>query len=168
MHAHIAYRPPPTTRSRWCTRFSSRDARGANLMEPFERIMVAFQPADAFLDGQAGLHRLRQRTDAGQRRQVAVGFVNAHKLCVCGFNLTSDPQNSTAISRMRRELLPHSSFVSLGVHGWLKKTKRREQKFAPLDSSLGLLWLRPTHRNRGRTRRGEDATGSRRLPCAWH
>src|SRR3989442_13528641 len=24
-----------------------------------------------------------------------------------------------------------------------------------------------THRNRGRTRRGEDANGSRRLPCAW-
>ena len=58
-------------------RFRSQ-AREQDLMQTLEGVMVALEPAHAFLDGEAGFHRVLHRANACQRGQILVGFVNAH------------------------------------------------------------------------------------------
>ena len=55
-----------------------RDAGGKDLEQPFEGIMIALQPADAFFDRQAGLHGVLYRANAGQCGQIAVRLVSLH------------------------------------------------------------------------------------------
>ena len=48
------------------------DARGEDLVQALERVMVTLEPADAFLDGEAGLRGLGHRANSGQGGQVAI------------------------------------------------------------------------------------------------
>ena len=52
---------------------------GENLVQPLESVTVALEPADTFLDGQAGFYRVGQWGQAGQGRQIAAGFGCVHK-----------------------------------------------------------------------------------------
>ena len=55
------------------------DARGKDLVQPLAGVVVTLEPADAFLDGEAGLRGLVHGTDPGQRRQMAIRLISAHK-----------------------------------------------------------------------------------------
>ena len=44
------------------------DARGENLVESLERVMVTLEPADTFFDRETGLRGLVHRANPGQRR----------------------------------------------------------------------------------------------------
>ena len=48
------------------------DARGEDLVQALEGVMVTLEPADAFFDGEAGLRGLVHRANPGQRRQMAI------------------------------------------------------------------------------------------------
>jgi hypothetical protein len=48
------------------------DARGEDLVQAFERVMVTLEPADAFFNRETGLRGLVQRTNPGQGGQMAV------------------------------------------------------------------------------------------------
>jgi hypothetical protein len=45
----------------------ARDARGENLVQTFESVMVALVPADTFFDGEARFHGVLQGANAGKR-----------------------------------------------------------------------------------------------------
>ena len=49
------------------------DARGEDLVQPFEGIVVALEAAHTFFNGQAGVHRLGHEAKSGELRQVSVG-----------------------------------------------------------------------------------------------
>ena len=52
-----------------------REAFDEDLVEAAERPVVALQAGDAFVDGEAGLHGVGKRADAGERGKIAVGAV---------------------------------------------------------------------------------------------
>ena len=52
-----------------------RDARCQDAMQPAQRIMKQLQPRGALFDAQADLLGFGHRTQAGQRRQIAIGWV---------------------------------------------------------------------------------------------
>ena len=54
------------------------DARGEDLVQAFEGVMVTLEPADAFFDREAGLRGLVHRANPGQSRQMAIRLVSAH------------------------------------------------------------------------------------------
>ena len=54
------------------------DARGEDLVQAFEGVVVTLEPADTFLDREAGLHGLVHRADPGQAGQAAIRLVSAH------------------------------------------------------------------------------------------
>src|SRR5438477_12704189 len=55
-----------------------RDPGGEDLVQTFERVMIALEAPNTFLDGEAGFHRVLHRANACQQGQILVGFVNAH------------------------------------------------------------------------------------------
>src|SRR5207244_2560379 len=78
-----------------------RDARDEDLVEPFEGIVITLQPANTFLDGQTGRHRLIHGANSGESRQISIGLVGVH-INNPG-QLASDCRNSTPISLWRRK-----------------------------------------------------------------
>src|SRR5437879_1836296 len=45
-----------------------RNSGGEDVMQPFERVVIAFEPANTFFHGEAGLHRFIHRTNSSQWR----------------------------------------------------------------------------------------------------
>ena len=84
------------------------EARGENLMQALEGVMIALEPVDTFLDGQAGLHRLVQRAKSGERRQAAVRLGGVHIEFKCA------AIHSTAQNRGRQDYFGNQSGVEKG------------------------------------------------------
>ncbi len=56
----------------------SRDARGEDLVQAFESVMIALQARDALLDRQSGTRHFLKRAEAREHRQVPEGLVRFH------------------------------------------------------------------------------------------
>jgi hypothetical protein len=56
------------------------NARGENLVQSLESVMVALVPADTFFDGKPRFHGILQGADAGERGRQAKGGRRIHRL----------------------------------------------------------------------------------------
>ena len=65
-----------------------RDARGKDLVQTLERVMIAFEPGDALLDREAGFHRVGDRTKPRQAGQVSIRASSIHGLFRLPVSLT--------------------------------------------------------------------------------
>jgi hypothetical protein len=79
----------------------ARDARGENLVQAFERVMVALVTADTFFDGQAGLHGVLQSANTGKGRHGVHSQI--------GFSRTKVASEVTAIQTGSTELFARRS-----------------------------------------------------------
>src|SRR6266566_343793 len=104
-----------------------RDPGGEDLVQTFERVMIALEAPNTFLDGEAGFHRVLHRANACQRGQILVGFVNAHSKA----NVNPKPEfrnpkrsskSSNSEIRVRKSSLLSPALSSRGGEGEDQKT----------------------------------------------
>ena len=55
------------------------EAGGEDVVEAFEGVVMALEAGDALLDGEAGFHGVGEGAEAGERREVAIGWAGVHK-----------------------------------------------------------------------------------------
>src|SRR5688572_16871163 len=86
----------------WLGRYSRRE----NLVEPFERVVIALEPGHTLFHRQSGFHRIRKRTNSRERWEIMQGRIALHNDCeLCKLyarNLTSHGRRHSNFLPWRR------------------------------------------------------------------
>ena len=102
------------------------DARGENLVQALERVMVALEPADAFLDREAGLRGLGHRANSGQGGQVAIRCGTCSSTSWCSSAIVAPSRRGVQSAQIRNPKPETRRKAEIRGPNQTAKTRRRE------------------------------------------